>query len=174
MIDTGAGFVALPNDYFDWLLLQSTVLTKRELAVLLAVIRNTIGYRRLTSRMSCRFIQKSTGIKASHVQETLTNLENKKYISIDKTSNTSVVTLILPEEEKKTKPFPVQEQLEGEPFPVREQSGDKPFPNKEQWYSQSGNDTVPSPGTNTENKQNIQTTKTEIFSGVGFAAWLTE
>ena len=163
MIDTGAGFVALPNDYFDWLLLQSTVLTKRELAVLLAVIRNTIGYNRFTSRMSCRFIQKSTGIKASHVQETLTTLESKGYILIDKTSNTSAVTLILQKEEKKTEPFPNQEQSEG-----------KPFPNQEQWCSQSRNDTVPDPGTNTDNKQNIQTTKTETFVGVGFADWLTE
>ena len=163
MIDTGAGFVALPNDYFDWLLLQSTVLTKRELAVLLAVIRNTIGYNRFTSRMSCRFIQKSTGIKASHVQETLTTLESKGYILIDKTSNTSAVTLILPKQEKNGKPFPIREQLGGEPFPVREQ-----------YCSQSGNDTVPSPGTNTDNKQNIQTTKTETFVGVGFADWLTE
>ena len=119
MIDTGAGFVALPNDYFDWLLLQSTVLTKRELAVLLAVIRNTIGYNRFTSRMSCRFIQKSTGIKASHVQETLTTLESKGYILIDKTSNTSAVTLILPKQEKNGKPFPIREQLGGEPFPIR-------------------------------------------------------
>ena len=174
MIDTGAGFVALPNYYYDWLLLQSTVLTKRELAVLLAVIRNTIGYRRLTSHMSCRFIQKSTCIKASHVQETLTTLESKGYISIDKTSNTSAVTLILPEEEKKTEPFPVREQLETEPFPVREQSGDKPFPNQEQCCSQSGNETVPSPGTNTYNKQNIQTTDTKALAGVGFADWLTE
>ena len=174
MIDTGAGFVALPNDYFDWLLLQSTVLTKRELAVLLAVIRNTIGYNRFTSRMSCRFIQKSTGIKASHIPETLTNLESKGYILIDKTSNTSAVTLILPKQEKNGKPFPIREQLGGEPFPVREQSVDKPFPVREQYCSQSGNDTVPSPGTNTDNKQNIQTTKTETFVGVGFADWLTE
>ncbi len=91
------GFVAIPNQTFDWLLKQTSKLTKREIAVLLAVFRNTVGYRRKKARMSCRYIEEATGINYRHVSETIKKLDGR-YIRVEKTTRSNLIEILTPEE----------------------------------------------------------------------------
>jgi len=87
------GYTKLPNSLFDWLLAKSPELSKREIVILLAIIRNTIGWHKESSRMSCRFIENQTGIAAGHVSVTLKLLEQKGLVLIDRSKQTAVISI---------------------------------------------------------------------------------
>lgn len=82
------GFVPVKNELFDWIVAQAGSLTKREMAVLLVIIRRTIGFNQTAAELSCRFIEKATGINHSNISKALTSLQRKhpEIIHINKRS----------------------------------------------------------------------------------------
>lgn len=91
-MDSG-GYTKFPNDLFDWLLAKTPELSKREIVVLLAVIRNTIGWNRSESLMSCRFISKATGLDHGNVSKAVHQLEESGLLLVDRSSGTAVISL---------------------------------------------------------------------------------
>jgi len=87
------GYTKFPNSLFDWLLAKSPELSKREIVILLAVIRNTIGWNRKKSQMSCRFLQSQTGMDASNVNKAIHSLAERSFISVDRSGVTATVEL---------------------------------------------------------------------------------
>jgi phage replication O-like protein O len=87
------GYTKLPNSLFDWLLAKSPELSKREIVIMLAVIRNTIGWNRERSQMSCRYIENQTGMAPGHVSSTLKQLEEKGLLIIDRSKQTAVISI---------------------------------------------------------------------------------
>jgi len=88
-------YTKFPNDLLDWLLAKSSELSKREIVILLAIVRNTIGWNKQKSQMSCRFITKQTGIAAGHVSDTLKQLEQKDLIILDRSKGTTIASINL-------------------------------------------------------------------------------
>ena len=78
------GFTRLSNEFFDALLLFSTKITKREYAIMLAVVRQTWGYNRTESFISCRLLETLTGIQFPKCHATLHDLSIKKMVLIKK------------------------------------------------------------------------------------------
>lgn len=87
------GYTKLPNELFDWLLAKSSVLSKRELVVMLVVIRNTTGWNREKSTISCRFIEQATGIANGHVCQTIKALEERGFLAVDRSKRTAVISI---------------------------------------------------------------------------------
>lgn len=158
---TDSGYTKFPNLLLDWLLVRSADFTKRELVLLLVVVRNTIGWNRTKAQLSCRFVANATGMKPGHVSETIAELEKKGIIIVDRSKLTTVISMApraffeaVPE--LGTVPESV---IAGVPEMVTEV-----FPNQEQNCSQIGNGSVPESGTNKEREIQIkETTKTEQF-----------
>jgi phage replication O-like protein O len=125
---TGEGFTAIPNSYMDYLIARSSDLTKRELQIMLVVIRNTLGWRRDQARLSCRFLSNATGISPGNVSTSLKSLETKGMVRIDR-SGGPTASIIL------TVPLTVPK------------SGTGVFPNQEQGCSRIRNRGVPKIGT---------------------------
>ena len=144
------GYTKLPNSLFDWLLAKSPELSKREIVILLAIIRNTIGWNKESSRMSCRFIENQTGLKPGHVSETIRALEEKGLILVDRSKQTAIIGInpaaIVSVPETGTVDEPSVPEL-----------GTEVFPNQEQKCSRIGNESVPELGTNKDRKDNINT-----------------
>lgn len=157
---TDSGYTKFPNLLMDWLLARSADFTKRELVLLLVVIRNTIGWNRQKAQLSCRFVANATGMKPGHVSETISELEKKGIIIVDRSKLTTVISLA-PQSF-----FTVPEMVtvpELGTASVPETVTDV-FPNQEQNCSQIGNGSVPESGTNKEREIQIkETTKTEQF-----------
>lgn len=86
-------YTKFPNELLDWLLAKSPELTKREIVVLLAIIRNTIGWHREECRLSCRFLEKATGLDHSNANKTIKSLEDKGLIKVDRDVGISIVSL---------------------------------------------------------------------------------
>lgn len=86
-------YTKFPNLLFDWLLAKSSSLSKRELVVMLAVIRNTIGWHREKAELSCRYIANATGIAPSHISMTVKELASKGLILIDRSKMTTIISL---------------------------------------------------------------------------------
>lgn len=76
------GFVKFPNDLFDALL--TAELTGGELKVLLAIIRQTLGFNVDTAPISVSLLQKMTGLTKGTACKTLTALKSKNIISAEK------------------------------------------------------------------------------------------
>lgn len=85
-------FTRFPNELFDWLLARSNDLSKREIVVILAVIRNTIGWRREECRLSCRFIAKATNLDPANVSKAIHELEKKELLLVDRSTGTAVIS----------------------------------------------------------------------------------
>ena len=92
------GYTKLPNELFDWLIMVSGQLTKRETSCLLAIIRFTKGFNRKSARLSNSFLANATGIGEQHIPTTLKKLESAGYIAIKNEggNKTKVVTFIGP------------------------------------------------------------------------------
>lgn len=158
---TDSGYTKFPNLLFDWLLARSADFTKRELVLLLVVVRNTLGWNRQKAPLSCRFVANATGMKPGHVSETIAELEKKGIIIVDRSKVTTVISMspraffeAVPE--LGTVPESV---IAGVPETVT-----GVFPNQEQKCSQIGNGSVPESGTNKEREIQIkEITKTEQF-----------
>lgn len=86
------GYLSFTNEQFDWLMKQAGKLSKREMAILMGIIRFTFGFRRKEARLSGTYLQKATGIRSTHVPETLRKLSEKGIISVlpraEKNTNT--------------------------------------------------------------------------------------
>jgi len=72
-----------PNDLFDIYLPE---LGFGELKVLLAIIRQTLGYHRKRSKLSLTFLEKATGLSRSAVQRACDKLESREFIRRKKTT----------------------------------------------------------------------------------------
>jgi phage replication O-like protein O len=144
-----AGYTKLSNLLFDGLLAKSASFSKREMVVLLAVIRFTIGWNREEAKLSCRFIAEATGLKAGHVSETVNALAEQGFISIDRSRSTTVIKLNVDSLSSVPKSGTVDVQSVPESVTVV-------FPNQEQKCSQIRNESVPESGTNKDSKDNIK------------------
>lgn len=87
-----SGYIIFQNDQFDWLTKISGVLTKREMSVLMVIIRFTFGFNRKEARLSGTYISNACGIRATHVPEALSKLSDRNLIEIkrrhDRNTNT--------------------------------------------------------------------------------------
>lgn len=88
-----AGYTKFPNELLDWLLAKSSVLSKREIVVFLAIVRNTIGWRRDSAAMSCRFIAGATGLDPANVSKAIKLLEEIGAITVDRSAGIAMVKL---------------------------------------------------------------------------------
>jgi phage replication O-like protein O len=170
-----AGFTAFPNSLFDWILLESSNLTKRELVVMLAVIRNTVGYNRESSSLSLRYIQRATGINYTHVSSTVTSLVKKGYVTKDSTKRTNIIALCEP----KAQQLPNQSLSTPQQLPNQSPLKGNSYQNSNSTVTESVTQQLPNRSLNsyrnsnqykqtTENKNNNTNKQTE-----GLAEWLT-
>jgi phage replication O-like protein O len=159
------GYTKVPNCLLDFLI-SAPGLGKRDLVLMLAIVRNTIGWNRPASSMSCRFLAEQTGMRHSHVSETLRSLEGRFWVVIDRSKRTAIVSLhpdllngtasasVVPDAEIVPKSgtilFPKQERSQNRNVP---ESGTKLFPKQEHYCSQNGNDIVPKTGTKERKKE---------------------
>lgn len=88
-----SGYTRFPNELFDLLLAKSSELSKREIVILLAIIRNTNGWNREKSQLSCRFIANATGIDHANVSKAIKNLEREGIILVDRSGLTAVISI---------------------------------------------------------------------------------
>lgn len=160
---TDSGYTKFPNLLMDWLLARSADFTKRELVLLLVVVRNTIGWNRQKAQLSCRFVANATGMKPGHVSETIAELEKKGIIIVDRSKLTTVISLA-PQSFFTVPEMGTVPELVTASVP---ETGTEVFPKQEQKCSQIGNGSVPESGTNKEREIQIkETTKTEQFPGL--------
>lgn len=145
-----SGYTKFPNLLFDWLLAMTPNLSKREITVLLSVIRNTIGWNKEKAPLSCRYIAGQTGMKPGHVSETIHALEERGLILVDRSKQTAIIGI----NPAAVQSVPKSGTVQGASVP---ESGTEVFPNQEQKCSQIGNESVPESGTNKERKDNINT-----------------
>ena len=76
------GFVKFPNELFDKLL--TAELTGGELKVLLAIVRQTLGFNVDAAPISLSLLQKMTGLSRGTICDVLTALKSKNIISAEK------------------------------------------------------------------------------------------
>lgn len=74
------GYVRIANELFEEIL--KFPFSKRELLIVLAVIRKTYGYGKKVDDMTMTQLAKITGIQRTHVGETVTELNNKNVLLI--------------------------------------------------------------------------------------------
>jgi phage replication O-like protein O len=88
-------YTKFPNRLLDWLIAKSPQLTKRELVVMLAVVRNTIGWHIERRTMSCRYLSAATGIAPGHISVTLKQLHQggKGWLLVDNSGSAGVISL---------------------------------------------------------------------------------
>jgi len=82
-------FTQLPNEFFSLL----PILTGSEVKVLLAVLRKTAGYQRISSVMSLSEISASTGIDRRNLSRILHILISKGYLVSSKQKHTFVYSV---------------------------------------------------------------------------------
>lgn len=150
-------FTRFSHPLMDWLLLRSTELTKRELVVFLAVVRNTLGRNQKIAEMSCRYIQNATGISPSNVLNAVRGLQEKGFIEVSGEGGTTHIAL------GKGVPIlgtPSVPELGTPPQSPVPESGTEPYPNQVRKCTQTGYESVPELGTNKdidkkENKEEV-------------------
>jgi phage replication O-like protein O len=74
------GGTIIANELYDIIL--KTDFTRRELKMVLAVIRFSYGFNRKEAKLSLRFLSKATNIKYRHTQSTVSNLISKNVLQI--------------------------------------------------------------------------------------------
>jgi len=79
------GFTKIDDRLLEMLYANDN-LSKREIRVILAILRFTSGYNRIEAELSVRFLEQETGIRFHHVSETLKSLQKKGIISIKQSS----------------------------------------------------------------------------------------
>lgn len=91
-MDIKTGYLVFRNDQFDWLIKISGQLSKREMSVLMAIVRFTFGFNRKEARLSGTYLSAACGIRATHIPETLKKLSKRGLIEIknrgEKNTNT--------------------------------------------------------------------------------------
>jgi len=158
---TDSGYTRFPNLLMDWLLARSADFTKRELVLLLVVVRNTIGWNRQKAQLSCRFVANATGMKPGHVSETISELEKKGIILVDRSKLTAVISLAHQSFFTVPETGTVPESV----IATVPETGTEVFPKREQKCSQIGNGSVPESVTNKEKEIQIkETIKTDQFA----------
>ena len=75
---TENGYVRIANELFDAILRFG--FSKRELSIVLAVIRKTYGYQKKSDELSASQIEQMTGIPRNHVAECLVTLNAKNVV----------------------------------------------------------------------------------------------
>jgi phage replication O-like protein O len=130
------GFVAIANELFEAICMAG--FTSRQYAVILAVIRKTYGWGRKYAPVSVREISRMTGIRFSHVTETIKELIEKRVLT---DYGVHGQTRILGVNK-------CYDEWTGVP-----KTGTGVFPKQERNSSQNGNTSVPETGTHTIKKQ---------------------
>ena len=89
------GFVSFPNDIFDAIL--TAELTGGEIKVLLAVIRQTIGYNITKKAIPISQLQSMTGLSKGVTHRALTMLKNRNIVNVAKQSgnNPQIISINL-------------------------------------------------------------------------------
>lgn len=126
------GFVAIANELFEAICMAG--FTSRQYAVILAVIRKTYGWGKKYAPVSVREISRMTGIRFSHVTETIKELIEKRVLM---DYGVHGQTRILGVNK-------CYDEWTGVP-----KTGTGVFPKQEQNSSQNGNTSVPETGTHT-------------------------
>lgn len=132
------GYVPIANELLDAICRAD--LSKQELKVLLCIIRFTYGYNKKQSLLSLSQIQKYTGIRRSHISETISSLIRKNMIVTAGTSNTQPRTLEVQKDYEKWAVGVPETGTVPESGTVPEM-GTEVFPNQEQRCSRIGNPT---------------------------------
>jgi phage replication O-like protein O len=78
------GHIRIANELYEKILVSN--FTKRELKIILAIIRFTYGFNRKEWELSVRFISKATGIEFQHISNSITSLIDKNVIMISESS----------------------------------------------------------------------------------------
>lgn len=151
------GYLSFTNSQFGWMMRQAGLLTKREMAVLMGVIRYTHGYRRTDAMLSGTYLSAATGIKSQHVPAAVKKLSDKGIIQIlPKQRNTNVLrfdwSLVLDSSQNGNKNTPEMGVSDSQDTP---ETGGEVLPNQEENPSQNGSETPPELGDNTmqDNKE---------------------
>jgi phage replication O-like protein O len=79
------GFTAISNELFKAIL--ESPFTLRELKIIFTVIRFTYGFNRKEAELAVRFISKATGIKFTHVAESINTLQSKNILILSKSES---------------------------------------------------------------------------------------
>ena len=153
-MDPKTGFIVFRNDQFDWLMKISGVLSKREMAVLMAIIRFTFGFNRKESRLSGTYLSEACGIRANHIPATLKKLSDRGLIEIKSREDKNTNTIRFDWAKTMSTDTP---KLGVSDTP---KSGGEILPNREERYSQNGSKLTPKLGGKTI-KKTIQKYKTE-------------
>lgn len=130
------GFVAIANELFEAICMAG--FTSRQYAVILTVIRKTYGWDRKYAPVSVREISRMTGIRFSHVTETIKELIEKRVLT---DYGVHGQTRILGVNK-------CYDEWTGVP-----KTGTGVFPKQERYSSQNGNTSVPETGTHTIKRQ---------------------
>ena len=139
-MNTDSRFTRIPNILYDWLLYETPNLSKREIIVLMAIIRNTFGWNTTKAPMSCRYIDKQTRMGIGHISETIHLLESKGMILVDRSSRTAIISI----NPAAVVPVP---KLGTSSCATVPESGTMELPNQELDSSQIGNESVTDSGT---------------------------
>lgn len=136
--ENNEGYILFKNHQYDWLMKMTGILSKREMAVLLAIIRFTFGFRRKEARLSGTYIAEATGIRSTHVPATLKKLSDKGIIAVKRRAqkNTNTIRFDWTEVMKTDTP----------------KSGVSILPKRERRYSQIGSKDTPKSGDKTIKK----------------------
>ena len=128
------GFVPVRNELFDWLIKEGHELTKREMIVYLAIMRNTLGYSRSSWRMSVRYIGQATGIDYRNVHTVLKGLKKKGWITINNDKRTNIITIFFPnlDESIAKSLLSDRQQIDGSPQETVVKSTTELLPNRQQ------------------------------------------
>lgn len=78
---TQNGHVRIANELYDAIL--AFPFSKRELLIVLAVIRQTYGYSKKVARISNYQLSKMTGISKQHVSESIANLMSRQVLTVN-------------------------------------------------------------------------------------------
>jgi hypothetical protein len=102
-------FTPIPNSILDFILELSKSnkyrLTQNELNVFIFCIRQIIGYDKeralMKRKMSCRYVEKGTGISLRHIMRIFKSLQKKGLIILEvgKNDTPSIVEIIIPSDE---------------------------------------------------------------------------
>lgn len=86
-VQTEKGFTKIANELFDKIIQAD--FNKRELKVILLIIRYTYGFSRKQAPLSVRFISQATGINSRHVSPLIIKLAKRNIIKFESDFNTN-------------------------------------------------------------------------------------
>ena len=146
MSEGNEGYIVYTNRQHDWLIKMTGILSKREIVVLLAIIRFTHGFRRKEARLSGTYIAEATGIRATHVPATLKKLSDKGIITVKRRAQKNTNTIRFDWAEVMKQDTPKSGVLD------TPKSGVSILPKREGRYSRNGSKETPKSGEKTVKK----------------------